>query len=103
MAGWLDFVRATKSPDLAVVLMEDLGAVAGVLVALVGVGLSALTTDGLWDGLASLVIGGMLIGIAVLLGPEAEVAGPSPHPAGLRVDNRPGGVCRPAGSGRWRS
>ena len=70
--GWFEFVRETKTPDLAVVLMEDLGAVAGLLAALIGVGLSVLTADGVWDGIATVLIGAMLIGIAVLLGRETR-------------------------------
>jgi cation diffusion facilitator family transporter len=66
--GWLRFVRRTRAPELAVVLMEDLGALLGLAFALVGVTLTTITNDGLWDGLATLAIGVLLVVVAVLLG-----------------------------------
>jgi cation diffusion facilitator family transporter len=70
--SWLEFVRVTKTPDLAVVLLEDFGAVIGLLVALAGIVASVLAGTGLWDGVASLTIGAILIAIAFVLGAETR-------------------------------
>jgi cation diffusion facilitator family transporter len=68
--AWLGFVRHAKSPELPVVLLEDTGALAGLLVALVGVSVAALTGDGRWDGAGSLAIGVLLVAIAGFLAVE---------------------------------
>jgi divalent metal cation (Fe/Co/Zn/Cd) transporter len=52
------------------VLLEDTGALAGLLVALVGVSVAALTGDGRWDGAGSLAIGVLLVAIAGFLAVE---------------------------------
>jgi cation diffusion facilitator family transporter len=70
--GWATFIRTTKTPDLAVVLLEDFGALTGLLFALVGIGLALLTGDGLWDGVGTLAIGVLLIAIAAVLGRETR-------------------------------
>lgn len=68
--SWMGFVKHTKSPDLALVLMEDVAALIGLFVALLGVGVSAATGDGVFDGVASLVIAALLATVAVVLGRE---------------------------------
>ena len=68
--SWIEFVRRAKSPELPVVLLEDVGAMLGLVFALVGVGLTQLTGDGIWDGIATLAIGALLVVIAVILGIE---------------------------------
>lgn len=70
--GWAQFIRTTKTPDLAVVLLEDFGALTGLLFALAGIGLALLTGDGLWDGLGTIAIGVLLVGIAAVLGRETR-------------------------------
>jgi divalent metal cation (Fe/Co/Zn/Cd) transporter len=55
-----------------VVLLEDLGALLGLLLALAGVVLTTATGDGRWDAVATLAIGVLLIGIAVLLAKETR-------------------------------
>ena len=67
---WLSFVRRAKSPELPVVLLEDTGALVGLVLALVGVGLATATGNGRWDGLGSLSIGALLVCIAVFLALE---------------------------------
>lgn len=64
--SWTEFVRSSKDPDIAVVLLEDLGALLGLVLALVGV-LLALTVDPIFDGLGTLAIGILLFVIAVVL------------------------------------
>jgi cation diffusion facilitator family transporter len=68
--SWWSFIRTTKKPELAVVLLEDTAAEAGLAFALAGVGLAALTGDPLWDALGTLAIGGLLAVVAAVLGFE---------------------------------
>ena len=70
--NWLKFVRRTRSPELPVILLEDSAALVGLLFALVGVGLSVLTGNGVFDGISTLCIGVLLIGVAVLLAVETK-------------------------------
>lgn len=65
--GWFDFVRQTREPELSVVLLEDLGAMAGLTLALVAVSLAAITGDPVWDGIGTLSIGILLTVISILL------------------------------------
>lgn len=66
-AGWWTFIRRSKSPELPVVLLEDVGALLGLVIALVGVTLGAVTDNARWDAAGSLAIGILLIVIAVTL------------------------------------
>jgi cation diffusion facilitator family transporter len=66
------FVRWSRSPELPVVLLEDAGALVGLVLALIGVGLSAATGDALWDGIGTLGIGVLLVLIAVTLTVEMQ-------------------------------
>ena len=68
--SWWSFIRTTKNPELAVVLLEDTAAELGLSVAFVGVGLAALTGDPLYDALGTLAIGALLAVVAVVLGME---------------------------------
>jgi len=70
--NWLRFVRRTRAPELPVILLEDSAALVGLLFALVGVGLSVLTGNGVFDGVSTLCIGVLLIGVAVLLAVETK-------------------------------
>jgi cation diffusion facilitator family transporter len=70
--NWLRFVRRTRSPELPVILLEDSGALIGLLIALIGVGLSVLTGNGVFDGIATLCIGALLVSVAVLLAVETK-------------------------------
>jgi len=70
--SWWEFIRRSKSPELPVVLLEDAGAMIGLLLALVGVGLTALTGDPLWDGLGTLSIGVLLVLISIMLTVEMK-------------------------------
>ena len=65
--SWWHFVRRAKSPELPVVLLEDLGALVGLLLALVGVVLATITGDLVWDALGTMAIGILLLVIAVFL------------------------------------
>jgi cation diffusion facilitator family transporter len=70
--SWVDFVRHAKAPELPVVLLEDLGALVGLVLALFGVGLTLLTDNGVWDGLGTVAIGALLVVIAVVLALETK-------------------------------
>ncbi len=64
---WWQFIRQSKSPELPVVLLEDLGALVGLILALLGVGLSVLTGNSVFDALGTIAIGVLLGVIAVIL------------------------------------
>ena len=66
-ASWWQFIRNSRSPELPVVLLEDTGALVGLILALGGVGLTMLTGDAVWDGVGTLAIGGLLGVIAIVL------------------------------------
>ncbi|MFE5713250.1 cation diffusion facilitator family transporter [Streptomyces sp. NPDC056501] len=70
--SWTEFVRRAKAPELPVVLLEDLGALVGLVLALGGVGLALATGDGVWDGIGTLCIGILLILIAIVLAAETK-------------------------------
>jgi cation diffusion facilitator family transporter len=65
--NWVQFIRRAKLPELPVVLLEDVAALIGLLIAVIGVGLSALTGDAIWDGIGSAGIGVLLLVVAVVL------------------------------------
>ena len=68
--SWYGFVRHTKSAELAVVLLEDAGALFGLILALAGIFITLATDNPAWDGYASISIGILLGVIAVTLGFE---------------------------------
>lgn len=70
--SWKEFVRRAKAPELPVVLLEDFGALVGLVLALGGVGMALLTGDGVWDGIGTLCIGILLILIALVLAVETK-------------------------------
>ena len=65
--GWWQFIRRSRSPELPVVLMEDLGALLGLGIALAALSMAKLTDDPVWDGIGTLSIGILLFFIAVTL------------------------------------
>ncbi|HET6479867.1 MAG TPA: cation diffusion facilitator family transporter, partial [Actinoplanes sp.] len=70
--SWVDFVRRSKAPELPVVLLEDTGALIGLVFALLGVGLTLITGNGVWDGVGTAAIGLLLVTIAVILAIETK-------------------------------
>ncbi|MDX6201277.1 MAG: hypothetical protein QOE24_3236 [Frankiales bacterium] len=71
-SSWPAFIRHTKNPELPVVLLEDSGALVGLVFALVGVGLAEVTGNPRWDGVGTLAIGSLLAVIAVILAAEMK-------------------------------
>ncbi len=69
---FLRFLSDSKDSDLVVVFGENAAAVFGLLIALIAVGLSAYTDNGQWDAVGSLLIGGVLIGVALFLAREVQ-------------------------------
>jgi cation diffusion facilitator family transporter len=65
--SWWGFIRGATEPELPVVLLEDFGALVGLVLALLGVGLSLVTGDGVWDGVGTVGIGVLLGVIAIIL------------------------------------
>lgn len=70
--SWWAFIRRSKSPELPVVLLEDLGALLGLIFALFGVTMAVVTGDGLWDGVGTVMIGALLAVIAIILAIETK-------------------------------
>jgi cation diffusion facilitator family transporter len=71
-SSWVEFVRRAKAPELPVVLLEDAGALLGLVLALFGVVLTLITGDGIWDGIGTGLIGLLLVVIAVILAFETK-------------------------------
>ncbi|GGJ24808.1 cation diffusion facilitator family transporter [Streptomyces brasiliensis] len=70
--SWSQFIRRAKAPELPVVLLEDFGALIGLVLALGGVGLTLLTGDSVWDGIGTVCIGVLLVSIALVLAAETK-------------------------------
>ena len=70
--SWWSFIRHSKSPELPVVLLEDLGALLGLMIALVGVTLAAVLGDPRFDAIGSIAIGALLGVIAAVLAVEMK-------------------------------
>jgi cation diffusion facilitator family transporter len=70
--SWVDFVRRAKAPELPVVLLEDAGALLGLVFALFGVSLTLITGNGVWDGIGTAAIGLLLVTIAAILAIETK-------------------------------
>lgn len=70
--SWWSFIRHSKSAELPVVLLEDAGALIGLVLALAGVTLTAVTHDAMWDAIGTLSIAALLGVIAVVLAVEMQ-------------------------------
>ncbi|MEU4016892.1 cation diffusion facilitator family transporter [Microbacterium sp. NPDC028030] len=70
--SWVSFVRRSKAPELPVVLLEDVGALTGLTFALLGVGLTLITGNPVFDALGTVMIGVLLVLIAIVLGVETK-------------------------------
>ncbi|GAB2725994.1 cation diffusion facilitator family transporter [Nocardia thraciensis] len=66
-ASWWRFIRNSRNPELPVVLLEDTGALVGLVLALAAVLLTMVTGDPVWDGIGTLGIGILLGTIAIVL------------------------------------
>ena len=70
--GYIRAVKKAKNPTLFVVFFEDSAAMLGLVAAFLGVLLTHLTGNPLYDGLASIVIGVILGGTAIWLAYETK-------------------------------
>jgi cation diffusion facilitator family transporter len=70
--GWIKAIRQSKDPTGFIVLLENGAAMFGIIAAAVGLGISQLTGDPRYDGLASIVIGAILGITAVFLAYESK-------------------------------
>ncbi len=70
--SWWQYIRAEKSPELPVVLLEDVGAEIGLFMALTGVLLAHYTDEPRWDAVGSIGIGILLVVIAITLAVEMK-------------------------------
>jgi len=88
--SWVQFVRHAKAPELPVVLLEDVAALVGLFLALIGVGSAVITGNGVWDGLGTIAIGVLLIAIALILGVETKslLVGEGAGPADVEAIRR---------------
>ncbi|KKK06258.1 cation diffusion facilitator family transporter [Micromonospora sp. HK10] len=69
---WVRFIRRAKAPELPVVLLEDFGALIGLVFALFGVGMTLITGNGMWDAAGTAMIGVLLVLIALTLAIETK-------------------------------
>lgn len=70
--SWIRFIRTSRSPELPVILLEDAGALLGLVFALFGVGVTLATGDGRWDAAGTAMIGVLLVTISVFLAVETK-------------------------------
>lgn len=84
--SWWRFIRRSKNPELPVVLLEDTGALIGLVLALVGIALAEITGNPRFDAMGSVAIGLLLGAIAVTLVVEMKslLIGESATPATVR-------------------
>ncbi len=68
----LTYIRRAKAPELPVVLLEDMAALTGLVLALAGVVLAVITGNGRFDAAGSIAIGLLLVLVAVVLGIETK-------------------------------
>ena len=66
----VQFVREARQPELPVILLEDAGALVGLVFALMGVGLAVITGDGRFDAMGAMAVGTLLVVIAIFLAME---------------------------------
>ena len=99
-ASWTSFIRRSKTPELPVVLLEDRGAMVGLVLALVALIIAEVADAPVWDGIGTLSIGILLGLIAVVLAIEmkslliGEGARPSVRDDIIRAIERTDGVDR---------
>ncbi|MFH5824176.1 cation diffusion facilitator family transporter [Georgenia sp. AZ-5] len=83
----MEYVKTSRSPEIPVILLEDFGALVGLVFGLFGVSMTLVTDDGRWDAVGSAAIGVLLVIIAVFLAIEmysmliGESAMPEHHDA----------------------
>jgi cation diffusion facilitator family transporter len=69
---WWRLLQVTKAPEIIVVLLEDLGALVGICIALLGITLTTLTGQREWDAIAAIAIGVLLMSIGLVVNRETQ-------------------------------
>lgn len=84
--SWFRFIRTSRQPELPVILLEDFAALLGLAFALLGVGLTLLTHNGVWDVVGTALIGLLLLTVAIVLAIETQslLVGESATPDAVR-------------------
>src|ERR1700712_5688129 len=88
--SWVQFILRAKAPELPVILLEDFAALIGLTFALLGVGLTLITKQPIFDVLGTGLIGVLLVTVAVVLAVETKslLLGEAASPeAQLRIRN----------------
>lgn len=70
--SWWQFLRQTKSVNHVVLTLEDSAALVGLSFATIGITLALVTGNPMWDGIGTLLIGVLLIGVAFILFREVK-------------------------------
>jgi len=70
--SWKSFIKRSRIPELPVVLLEDFGALMGLVFAFVCVLIADITGNAIWDGIGTLSIGILLGLIAIILAIETK-------------------------------
>lgn len=70
--SWRSFIRRSRIPELPVVLLEDFGALMGLIFAFICVLIADTTGNTVWDGIGTLSIGILLGLIALVLAIETK-------------------------------
>lgn len=85
--GWIKFIRGAKAPELPVILLEDLAALLGLILAFSGISLALLTDNAYWDVAGTVAIGLLLVVVAVCLAMETKslLLGESASPRSVRA------------------
>jgi cation diffusion facilitator family transporter len=88
--SWRAFIRHSKSAELPVVLLEDTGALIGLVIAMVGIVLSKVTGEPRFDAMGSFAIGVLLVVIALVLASEMRslLIGEAARPADVATVER---------------
>ena len=71
-SSWVAYIKEAKAPELPIVLLEDFGALIGLLIALLAVVTSILFNAPVLDGLGTFVIGLLLLSVAIVLAIESK-------------------------------
>ena len=68
----VEYIRHAKAPELPVVVLEDIAALVGLVLAFGGVGLTVVTHNPIFDAIGTLAIGALLVLVAIVLGLETS-------------------------------